>query len=283
MSSIFSELSRLDCAIPAENLSFGNKVRCPLTVRVALDPVGVLQQYSGIKLDPWQAELANPFVYEDTFILSGRQCGKSTAAIHAGLAWALTHSDQLILIISIVQRQSNFILKELKRLLYKLPYESRPNIVKDTVTHLELSNGTQILALPSGSVNTGAGIRGLSPDLLILDECARIQDSIFWDVISPMVSVTRGRKIFLTTPGSQYGWAWTTYSEGLMKIIQVRADQCPRISAKFLEKEKLKLPKSSYRREYENVWTSVNAGLFDIDAVNAAFQDMPDNPFKRKL
>jgi len=254
---------------------------CPLAVRVAFDPVSVLQQYTQITLDPWQKELANPFKYEDTFVLSGRQCGKSTGAIYAALSWALSHADNLILIISITQRQSSHILKELRKNLLKLPYTARPGIIKDTVTQLELANGTQILALPSGAVQGGAGIRGLSPDFLILDECARIPDQTYYDVISPMVSVTRGRKVFLTTPGSQYGWAWTTYTEGLMKIVQVKAKECPRISAKFLESEKKKLPKASYKREYENVWTSVNAGIFDVDAIDNAFRDMPDNPMRQ--
>ena len=65
------------------------------------------------------------------------------------------------------------------------------------------------------------------------------------------------------------------------KIISKNENNLVVTCPKFLEKEKAKLPKSSYKREYENVWTSVNAGIFDIDAISASFREMPDNPFKR--
>ena len=85
-----------------------------------------------------------------------------------------------------------------------LNYETGGKLVKarsQTRLSLELVNGSRILCLPGKDQN----IRGFSPELLIIDEAARVADDLYKSV-RPMLAVSRGRLIAMSTPFGQRGW-----------------------------------------------------------------------------
>jgi len=252
--------------------------KCPLAIRTVFDPVSVICEWSNLKLDDWQDKICRG--RDDILAVCGRQVGKSTAAEIAGLASILQNIDSLCIIISITQRQSTKILKDCRRMLLKIPASGRPGIRKNTETQLTLSNGSTIMALPSGTLAGGSGLRGFAPHTTICDEASFIPDAIFHDVISPMHAVTRGRMLVITTPNFSGGWCYDLFCSGTIRVIEVRSDQCPRISKKFLDHQRKTTPKSAYRREYECAWLALGSGVFDVDAISRAFQKIPDNPFR---
>jgi hypothetical protein len=253
--------------------------KLPLAVELVLDPVTVIARSSGLVLDPWQDQLARG--REDTMVVNSRQSGKSTAACITVLAHVLSSIDALGIVISPTQRQSNHILRTCRKMLLKIPPAARPRLTKDTTTELRFQNGSVLTALPSGQLAGGANIRGLSPTLLIIEEGAYLSDQLYFDVLRPMSAVTRARVLILTSPSAAIGWCYNLFCSGSMKIISITAEQCPRISKKFLEREKATMPKSAFLREYMAKWVSVGAGIFDPDAIERAFQPIPNNPFRK--
>lgn len=57
-----------------------------------------------------------------------------------------------------------------------------------TVHLLRLESRSRILSLPTSE----SGIRGFTPNLIVVDEAARVDDSLY-EAVSPMLAVSGGR------------------------------------------------------------------------------------------
>jgi hypothetical protein len=136
---------------------------------------------------------------------------------------------------------------------------------------LELANGSRIVALP-GREDT---IRGFSSvDLLIIDEAARVSDDLY-RAVRPMVAVSGGQVICLSTPFGQRGFFWKEWTgNGPWQRIQIAADQCPRLSKEFLAEELRAMGQSWFRQEYCNSFTATE-GLVYPDFVPAIIDPLP--------
>lgn len=113
---------------------------------------------------------------------------------------------------------------------------------------LELENNSRIITLP-GSEKTIRGYSGAA--LLLVDEASRVDDALYF-AIRPMLAVSGGSLMMLSTP--YYGKRGVFYEEWTggegWERYEVPASQCPRIPASFLE-ERRGLPSWVYRQEYE--------------------------------
>src|SRR5206468_4099514 len=129
----------------------------------------------------------------------------------------------------------------------------------ESMTQLELANHARIVCLP-GQEET---IRGLSaPRLLILDEAARVPDDLYRSV-RPMLAVSRGRLVCLSTPFGQRGWfhdEWT--GSGPWKRVHISWHQCPRISADFIAEETRALGQQWVDQEYGALFTALEGLVF---------------------
>src|SRR5262245_36206371 len=86
--------------------------------------------------------------------------------------------------------------------------------------------------------------------LLIIDEAARVSDNLYCGV-RPMLAVSHGKLIALSTPFGQRGWFYEAWQSGEMwERIRVTAEDCPRITHEFLDEEKLALGERWIRQEY---------------------------------
>src|SRR5207249_6673015 len=73
---------------------------------------------------------------------------------------------------------------------------------------LELANGSRVVSLP-GREDTIRGYSGVR--LLVVDEAARVPDELYY-AMRPMLAVSAGTVIALSTPFGQRGWfhrEWT--------------------------------------------------------------------------
>ena len=136
------------------------------------------------------------------------------------------------------------------------------------------------MALPSGALGGGSNLRGLSPNILIIEEAAFLPDQLYYDVLKPMLACTRGRTLIITSPNNTAGWAYEIYNSGAMRIIEIKAENCPRINPKWLDAQKKSMPKAAYLREFCCKWIALGAGVFDPDAIEKAIQKIPNNPLR---
>jgi hypothetical protein len=165
---------------------------------LALDPALILQA-RGLRPDPWQREL---LLCADRQVLlnASRQSGKSTVVSALALHTALFTPGALVLLVSPSLRQSAEIFRKVID-AYKALSRPLPALMH-TQLRLELANGSRVLCLP-GREDTIRSFGGVS--LLVIDEAARVADDLYRSV-RPMLAVSQGRLVALSTPFGQRGW-----------------------------------------------------------------------------
>ena len=132
---------------------------------------------------------------------------------------------------------------------------------------LELENGSRIVTLP-GSEKTIRGFSGAA--LLIVDEAARVDDELYF-AIRPMLAVSGGALMMLSTPYGKRGVFFEEWTGGVSwERYEVPASQCPRISEEFLEEERQAVPPWVYRQEYECSFEETEDQVFTTDMIDRA-------------
>ena len=138
-------------------------------------------------------------------------------------------------------------------------------ISAESALRLELKNGSRIVALP-GSETTVRGYSNVA--LLVVDEASRVEDALYFS-IRPMLAVSGGRLVALTTPWGRRGFffnEWTA-EDGASARVKVSATECPRIAADFLEHERATMPARWFRQEYETSFEDLDDAAFGADLV----------------
>jgi Terminase large subunit, T4likevirus-type, N-terminal len=226
-----------------------------------------LMSISGMPPDPWQSELLRTDA-ERMLLLCSRQAGKSTVAAALALRVALMQPGSPILILSPTDRQSGELFR---KILASYRALDRPVVASaETVHQLQLANGSRILSLP-GTEKTVRCYSGVA--LLIIDEAARVDDALY-RAVRPMLAVSKGRLIALSTPFGKRGWfhdAW--HSNEPWQRLRITADECPRITREFLAEERRALGDRWYRQEYLCSFEDVVDAVFAYSDIQAALRD----------
>lgn len=135
---------------------------------------------------------------------------------------------------------------------------------------LELENGSRIVTLP-GTERTVRGFSGAA--LLLVDEASRVDDALYY-AVRPMLAVSGGSLVMLSTPYGKRGVFFEEWSGGAgWERYEVPASECPRIPPEFLEEERRTLPRRVYRQEYENSFEETEDQVFAHEDVQAAISD----------
>lgn len=232
---------------------------------MALDPALLMCHL--VEPDPWQLEVVRSTTPR-LLINCSRQSGKSTTTAAIALHTALYQPASLILLLSPGERQSKELLRKVTA-FYGALDRPVPAEAESTLT-LELENGSRIIALPSNE----ATIRGYSGvRLLIVDEASRVPDVLYASV-RPMLAVSGGRLLALSTPYGKRGWWYEAWERGeAWERIRITAHECPRISVAFLEEEQRALGARWYTQEYECTFSDLGGGVYPSDVVDRMLSD----------
>jgi hypothetical protein len=178
---------------------------------------------------------------------------------------ALYHPGSLILCLAPALRQSQELFSKMSGFYRDL---GRPvSAVAERKLSLELENGSRIVTLP-GSEKTVRGFSGAA--LLVVDEAARVDDSLYY-AVRPMLAVSGGSLMMLSTPFGKRGAFFEEWTNGIgWERYEVPASRCPRISEAFLEEERRSLPRRVYRQEYECSFEETDDQVFSFEDVAAA-------------
>jgi hypothetical protein len=136
---------------------------------------------------------------------------------------------------------------------------------------IELVNASRIIALP-GKEQTIRGYSGVS--LLVVDEAARVPDELYYSV-RPMLAVSGGRLICLSTPFGKRGFFFNEWEEGGgdWHRTKILATDVPRISAEFLEEERRALGDFWFSQEYMCEFRETVDQVFSYDLIQEAMSD----------
>jgi hypothetical protein len=234
-------------AIPADRVEFARSV--------------------GLEPDAWQERLLRSDAPRVLMNVS-RQAGKSTAAAVIGLHRALHHPGSLVLVLAPAERQAKETFGKMADFYHALGHP----IPADSYRKLgmELTNSSRIEALP-GTEKTIRGFSGAA--LLIVDEAARVEDALYY-AIRPMLAVSGGRLMMLSTPAGRRGVfheEWTN-GEGWERY-EILASEVPRIPESFLAEERAALPAFIYEQEYCCRFIETEDQLFGYDLIASSITD----------
>ncbi len=230
---------------------------------LALDRVSFASSL-GLDPDPWQERLLRSTAPR-VLLNCSRQSGKSTMSGVIALHRALYFPGSLVLCLAPSERQSKELFAKVSDSYRRL--RGTPAPASDRKLGMHLPNGSRIEALP-GSERTIRGYSGV--DLLIVDEAARVDDNLYYS-LRPMLAVSGGTLMMLTTPYGKRGVFFEEWTSGReWDRYEVSAADCPRISEEFLEEERAALPTYVYRQEYECSFEDTEDQIFTHDMVQAA-------------
>lgn len=234
-------------------------------LRQGLDPVIFVKKSLGITPDPWQAKVLR-WSGKRLLLNCSRQSGKSTTAAGLALHRALYNPKSLILLVSPSLRQSGELFRKVAEHMARLPV--KPETEEDNKLSCAFTNGSRILSLPSSE----ATIRGFSgADLIIEDEASRVTDDLY-RAVRPMLAVSGGRLILMSTPFGKRGHfhqEWTEGGPGWERI-EIKATACPRISPEFLQEELASLGEWWYKQEYMCEFVETVDQVFGYETVMKA-------------
>jgi hypothetical protein len=226
------------------------------------DAVALLTQ-AGITPDPWQVVVCRAPAPRSLW-LCARQTGKSTLAAALALSTARQEPGSLTLILSPSLRQSQ---ESFRKILDLRHGGTVADTLAASALRLELTNGSRIVSLP-GVEDTARGYSGVR--LLLIDEAARVPDELYYS-IRPMLAVSGGSLVALSTPFGKRGWFFQEWSAGEgWERVKVTAEECPRISPAFLAEERRSLPPLWFASEYLCEFADTVDSVFTYADVMAA-------------
>lgn len=215
-------------------------------------------------LDDWQSEVLGQR-RERVILNCSRQAGKSTISAGAAAEEAEEYPGSLTLLISPSLRQSQELYRKVQPLIHS-------PLVEDNKLSCELLNGSRVISLP-GSENTTRGFSKV--DLIILDEASRIPDRLY-KAVRPMLAVSHGRLIMVSTPFGKRGFFYEEWAHGSKnwQRIEIPATACARITPEFLDEERRSLGELWYQQEYECKFVDAVSSVFATNLIEDAFKDM---------
>lgn len=228
------------------------------------DPVLWAEHVTGAALDPWQKRV---MVSEDPalLLLTSRQVGKSHV-VSLRAAYRAKYLRRRVGVLSPTLRQSSIVYRRAKSWIRS---DGRTRLSRQTLTELEVEGGGAVIAFPGDRPDLS--VRGDTLDDLIVDEASRGKDELI-AAATPTTATKAGANItYLSTPAGARGAFYKAWSEeDFWQKITVRAEECSRISATFLARERQRLG-PLYAQEYECQFLAAPGGLFDPEALADVF------------
>ncbi|MBX9677502.1 MAG: hypothetical protein K2X38_01980 [Gemmataceae bacterium] len=230
------------------------------------DPTRILRAQR-FAADPWQRDL---LLCNDRYLLLNctRQAGKSTVVAALALHQMLLEPGCLVLLVAPAERQSQELFR---KVIAGWQAISAPVETRVCNQHeLELSTGSRLVALPGreGTIRSFSGVR-----LLILDEASRVPDDLYRSV-RPMLAVSGGRLVALSTPFGQRGWFYDEWvGQGPWRRFRIPWTMCPRIDPAFVADERRALGDAWVAQEYEAAFTTME-GLVYPDFPQAIVEEV---------
>ena len=198
-----------------------------------------------------------------------RQWGKSTVCAAKAVHRAYTRAGCLVLVACPTERQSAEFLRKSSQMVRKLGIPVRGD--GDNAVSLAFPNGSRIVGLPG----TEANVRGFSAvSLLLIDEASRVRDEMY-TALQPMLAVGDGDLWLLSTPCGQGGFFYEAWKDGAedWHRISVKATDCPRIGAKFLNGVRGTMDAALFSQEFLCEFVGSGAEAFDRELIEAALDD----------
>ena len=200
------------------------------------DPVYFIEKYAKIisldvglvpfELYPYQKKMFQQFEKNRfNVVLACRQSGKSISACGYLLWFALFQPEKSIAILANKGATAREMLARITIMLENIPFFLQPGVKALNKSNIDFSNNSRIIA----AATTGQSIRGLSINLLYLDEFAFVERAAeFYTSTYPVISSGTDTKIIVTSTangiGNTFHKIWEGSIQGVNEYSNFRVD-----------------------------------------------------------
>jgi hypothetical protein len=151
-----------------------------------------------------------------SIVLACRQSGKSISSVGYLLWYACFHSEKTIAILANKGAVAREMLARVTLMLENLPFFLQPGCKALNKGSIEFSNNSRIIA----SATSGSSIRGMSVNLLFLDEFAFVERANeFYTSTYPVVSAGKETKVIITSTANGIGNTFHKIWEGAVQKV----------------------------------------------------------------
>lgn len=194
-------------------------------VKCMKDPIYFAEKY--IKVISLDAGLVafKPYEYQErmfehfnenrfSIVLACRQSGKSISTVIYILWYAIFHPEKTIAILANKGATAREMLSRVTLALENLPFFLQPGCKALNKGNITFANNTKIVA----AATSGSSIRGLSVNLLFLDEFAFVENAAqFYTSTYPVVSAGKETKVIITSTANGVGNIFHRLYEGAVQ------------------------------------------------------------------
>jgi hypothetical protein len=177
-------------------------------------------------LYPYQEKMFNHFNNNRfTIVLACRQSGKSISSVAYLLWYAVFHPEKTIAVLANKGATAREMLSRVTIMLENLPFFLQPGCRSLNKGSIEFSNNSRIIA----AATSGSSIRGMSVNLLYLDEFAFVERAAeFYTSTYPVISSGESTKIIVTSTangiGNMFHKLWEGAVQGTNQFKPFRVD-----------------------------------------------------------
>lgn len=168
-------------------------------------------------LYPYQERMFEHFnTNRFSVVLACRQSGKSISSVVYLLWYAIFHPEKTIAVLANKGATAREMLQRVTLALENLPFFLQPGCRALNKGSIEFSNNSRIIA----AATSGSSIRGMSVNLLFLDEFAFVERaSEFYTSTYPVVSSGKDTKVIITSTANGIGNTYHKIWEGAVQGI----------------------------------------------------------------
>ena len=149
-----------------------------------------------------------------SIVLACRQSGKSISSVVYLLWYAIFHPEKTIAVLANKGATAREMLARVTLALENLPFFLQPGCRALNKGSIEFSNNSRIIA----AATSGSSIRGMSVNLLFLDEFAFVERaSEFYTSTYPVVSAGKDTKVIITSTANGIGNTYHKIWEGAVQ------------------------------------------------------------------
>jgi hypothetical protein len=166
-------------------------------------------------LYPYQEKMFEHFKNNRfSIVLACRQSGKSISSVAYLLWYAIFHPEKTVAVLANKGATAREMLARVTLMLEYLPFFLQPGTKALNKGSLEFSNNSRIIA----AATSGSSIRGMSVNLLYLDEFAFVERAAeFYTSTYPVVSSGKDTQIIITSTANGIGNMYHKLWEGAMQ------------------------------------------------------------------
>ena len=160
-----------------------------------------------------------------SIVLACRQSGKSISSVAYLLWYAITKPEQTIAILANKGSTAQEMLGRVTLMLENLPFFLQPGCKALNKRSIEFSNNSRIVS----AATSGSSIRGMSANLLYLDEFAFVEQAArFYTSTYPVIASGKNTKVIITSTangiGNMYHKLWEGAVQGTNEYKPFRVD-----------------------------------------------------------